>query len=344
MSTLFPRGFGSDNHSSTHPEILKSFLDSQQDHAPSYGTDPISEQVQNLFKKHFGPSCEAFFVFNGTGANVLALKTLTHSYNSVFCSDVSHLHVDECGAPEILGSVKLWPLKSQKGKLQLEDLKNSLIRRGDQHFSQFKVVSLTQPTEYGTAYTLQELKEITQWAHKEGLRVHIDGARLANSVRFLKTSFKEMITDLKIDAVSLGGTKNGFAFGEAVLVFEPEMKESLKYYRKQMAQLPSKTRFIAAQFKRYFEDELWQKIADHSLHQAQLLRRLLQDIRGVEITQPTESNVVFAKIPQNVVKELRKNYFFYVWDEKNFECRLMTTWDTQEEEIYGFVQRLKELL
>lgn len=344
MSQLFPRGFGSDNHSATHPEILQAFIEAQKDHAPSYGTDDYSEQAQQLFKKHFGPQCEAYFVFNGTAANVLSLKVLTKSYQSVFCSDISHLHVDECGAPEVLGSFKLWPLASKNGKMNLEDLKKNLIRRGDQHFSQFRVVSLTQPTEYGTTYSLQELKEISQWAHSEGLKVHIDGARLCNAVRSLQTDFKQMITDLNIDAVSFGGTKNGFAFGEAVLIFNSELKEDMKYYRKQLTQLPSKTRFIAAQFKKYLENNLWQKIADHSLSQAQLLRKLLSEIPQIEITQPTQSNVVFAKIPPALVKELRKSYFFYVWDEKTFECRLMTSWDTQEEEIYGLIKKVKELL
>jgi len=337
------RGFGSDNHSALHPQILEALLKSQAGHEPSYGTDSFSEEAIGLFKENFGSQTQVHFVFNGTAANVLSLKALTKSYHSVLCSDVSHMHMDECGSPEVVGHLKLWSLPSPQGQLRLEDLKKSLIRRGDQHFSQMKVVSLTQPTELGTVYGLGEIRQITHWAHKEGLKIHVDGARLCNAVVSLKTTFKELITESGIDAVSFGGTKNGLMFGEAVLTFDSALNEDLKFYRKQMGQLPSKTRMIAAQFSAFLKNDLWKEISSHSLLMAQQLRKSCEGISGVKITQPTQSNAVFAIIPKKWVKPLREKYFFYVWDELTTECRWMTSWDTQSEDIEGFSQSLKEL-
>ncbi|MEK6774051.1 MAG: low specificity L-threonine aldolase [Bdellovibrionota bacterium] len=336
-------GFGSDNHSATHPLILESIIKAQIGHAPSYGTDEYSTEAVQIFREKFGPKTEVFFVFNGTSANVLSLKCLTKSYHSILCSDVSHLNVDECASPEVIGNCKLWALSTSDGKLKLDQLKNSLIRRGDQHFSQMKVVSITQPTEYGTVYSVDEIRQIVDWAHSEGLKVHVDGARLCNAAVRLNVSLKELITDSKIDAVSFGGTKNGFLFGEAVLVFDPDLREDLKYYRKQMGQLPSKTRMIAAQFTAYLKNNLWKEIASHSLQMARLLSENTATIPGVKITQKTESNVVFAIIPKNWVKQLRDEHFFYVWDEKTNECRWMTSWDTQPDDVMNFVKKLKEL-
>ncbi len=337
------RGFGSDNHSGTHPQILEALTRVQQDHEPSYGTDAYSETALQIFKEHFGPKAEVFFVFNGTAANVLCLKSLTKSYHSVLCSDVSHINVDECASPENLAHCKLWPLPTSDGKLKLEQLQSAIIRRGDQHFSQMKVISLTQPTEYGTVYQLQELKAIITWAHKEGMKVHIDGARLCNAAVHLNISLQELITDLGVDALSFGGTKNGLAFGEAVVVFDPSLKEDIKYYRKQLGQLPSKSRMLAAQFSAYLTNDLWKKIASHSLNMAQLLLQEASKIPQVKITQATESNVVFAIIPKSWVKALREEHFFYVWDEKTTECRWMTTWDTRPEDIMNFTRKMKEL-
>jgi len=337
------RGFGSDNHSAAHPLILEALIRSQEGHVPSYGTDPYSTEAIALFKEKFGDKTEVFFVFNGTAANVLALKSLTKSYHSVLCSNVSHLNVDECASPEVIGHFKLWPLPAHEGKLTLEQLQSALIRRGDQHFSQMKVVSLTQPTEYGTVYSISEMKKIIEWSHQQNLKVHVDGARLCNAAVHLNLTLKELISDLKVDAVSFGGTKNGLLFGEAVLVFDAGLKEDLKYYRKQMGQLPSKTRMIASQFTAYLKNDLWKEIASHSLAMAQLLRENAMNIPGVTITQPTESNAVFAIIPRIWMKHLRDEFFFYVWDEKNNECRWMTSWDTSPADILNFTAKLKEL-
>lgn len=310
------RGFGSDNHSGIAPEMLQALIEANQFHAPSYGTDDWSLKAEEIFKTHFGTQSQVFFVFNGTAANVLALRSLVKPYQSVLVSDLSHLNVDECGAPEFFTGAKLLSLQSHQGKISLADLKASLIRRGDQHYSQVRALSLTQPTELGTCYSLKELKEIIDWAHLEKILVHLDGARLANAAVSLGVSLKELTTDLKVDVVSFGGTKNGLLFGEAVVFLNPTLAEDFKYIRKQSAQLPSKTRFLAAQFAAYLQNEVWKKLATHSCEMAERLHQALKVIPQLEITAPRQSNAVFVKIPKSWVQSLRKEYFFYVWDEK----------------------------
>lgn len=336
------RGFGSDNHAGVHPEILKALHEANVGHAPSYGTDTVSDQAIKLFRKHFGDNSEVFFVFNGTAANTLALRAMTESFQAIFCSDIAHANVDECGAPEFFTGCKLIPLPSKDGKISASQIRERLIRRGDQHFSQPKAVTITQPTEVGTVYTVQEIKDICDLARREGLYVHVDGARLANAVVSLKTTFEEMIVETGVDAVSFGGTKNGLMFGEAVIFLKPELARNFKYLRKQGLNLPSKTRYIAAQFAAYWQDDLWRGIAGHSLRMAAELAGAIEPVKAVEITYPVQSNAVFARIPQNWVKKLREHYFFYIWDEKTFEARLMCSFDTRKEDIEGFQKRLRE--
>lgn len=337
------RHFGSDNHAPVHPKILKAIESANLEHAPSYGTDSWSDQCEKIFQRHFGSEAKIYFVFNGTAANCLALRTFANGAGSILCSDISHIHVDECAAPEYLAHVKLLPLPHKGGKITLAQLQESLVRKGDQHFAQIRGVSITQPTEVGTVYSLNEIKEICDWAHQNQLLVHMDGARIANAVAYLQTSFKAMTTDLGVDIVSFGGTKNGFLFGEAVVVLNPGLNENMKYYRKQLGQLPSKSRFLAAQFSEYLGTDLWKNIAEQALQNAQILLETVSKIPGVRVTQKTQSNAVFACIPQKWVKPLREKYFFYVWDEKTFECRWMTSWDSEKMEILDFANSLKEL-
>ena len=343
MSETFSRGFGSDNHAPVHPKILQALVEANHGHTPSYGTDPISERVQKLFKNEFGPQTESFLVFNGTAANVTALRAMTQAWQSVLCTDVSHINVDECGAPESLGHIKLVPLPSVDGKFDREKLKTSVVRKGDQHYAQTSVISITQPTELGTLYTLSEIREITAWARSHNLLVHMDGARFTNACYQLNCSFKELTSDVGIDVLSFGGTKNGLMMGEAVVFLNPSLAKNFKYIRKQCAQLPSKTRFIAAQFEAFLSDETWKEIAKNSIEKARELYQACKNIPQVEIRSAPESNAVFAKIPPSWVKELRQHHFFYVWDENTFECRWMTSWDTQSSEIQDFSDRLFKL-
>ena len=334
------RGFGSDNHAAIHPEILKSIADANMGHAPSYGTDHWTDEAIQEFRKQFGKDVDVHFVFNGTAANVLSLRAAMTRFQTALCSDTAHLHHDECGAPEFFAG-KLVPVESKNGKISLASLEKYMIRKGDQHYSQPRVVSITQPTELGTCYSIQEIQELCQWAHKNNLIVHVDGARIANAVAFLKTDFKSMLTDTGVDILSFGGTKNGLMFGEAVVIFNNELKKDFKFIKKQSAQLPSKTRFVSCQFIAYFKNNLYLTMAQNSLDRAQELYEGLKQMKEFEINFKPESNAVFPKIPQPLVKKLKEHSFFYVWDETTFICRLMTSWDTTSDDVKNFITHCK---
>jgi threonine aldolase len=285
---------------------------------------------------------ESALVFNGTAANTLAIKTSLQSYNAVICSDISHIYWDECGAPEFIAGTKLLPVKTHDGKIMPEFLDELWVRRGDQHFSQAQMISITQPTEVGTVYTISELEKIISWAKSKNLIVHMDGARLANAAIFLNKTFKEMTSDLGVDLVSLGGSKNGFMLGEAIIFINTGLYRNFKYIRKQCLQLPSKSRFIAAQFLAYFENDLWKDIAKHSCNKATQLAIEIAKIPELKIIYPVESNAVFVQIPQKMVKQIREKYFFYIWNELDFTCRLMMCWDTEDKDITGLVEQINQ--
>lgn len=336
-------GFGSDNHSGVHPKILASLTRVNGGHMPAYGTDPVSDESSKMMKEIFGENAEAHYVFNGTAANVLALSALVKPYHAILTSQHSHLINDECGAPEKNLGCKVISVPSPDAKIRPADLKPFLVRRGDQHYSQVRAISITQPTELGTVYTLKELREIAEFARTENLLLHIDGARLVNAAATLNCTLKEMTTDIGADVISLGGTKNGLLFGEAVVFLKPGLDSDFKFTRKQMMQLPSKTRFIAAQFLEFLGTDLWLKNAKHANAMARLLAEGLKKSPYAQITQETEANAVFAILPKHLIGRLRKTAFFYVWDEITFECRLMTSWDTQVKDIESFLSRLDEL-
>ncbi|MCB0407314.1 MAG: low specificity L-threonine aldolase [Bdellovibrionales bacterium] len=340
----FKKGFGSDNHSGIHPHILKALFEVNKSHAPSYGTDSITELVRKKFCSLFGNNAQPFYVFNGTAANVLSIKTLIESWQSVLCSDISHLNIDECGAPEAIAGVKLIPVKSNsQGKLTPEELEKHMIRLGDQHFSQPGLLSITQPTELGTVYTLEELSELHEFAQKYQLKIHIDGARLANAAFYLKVTFKEILQVFPADAVSFGGTKNGLLGGEAVLLWNPDHIKKFKYVRKQNLQLPSKMRFLSIQFYTYLQDDLYLKIAEHSHMMAKLLEEKIKGLPHIHICYPVESNAVFIQFPKKWTTSLKENKFFYIWDSQHWIARLMTSFDTTESDINEFQSSLLQL-
>ena len=331
------RGFGSDNHSGIHPQILEALASVNSGHTPSYGTDPLAHATRATFKELLGPSAEAFFVFNGTAANVLCLESLVRPHQSVLCANTSHLWLDECGAPERHIGCKLVPVQSHLGKLRVADLEPYLIRGGDQHFSQPGAISITQPTELGTCYTLDELEHLISFARQHGLKIHIDGARLGNAAAHLNTSLSALSGLLDIDALSFGGTKNGLFGAEAVVLFDSDTAAGFRYRRKQAMQLPSKTRFVAAQFEAYLRNDLWKDIASHANRHALSLRSKIEKNPAITLPYPTESNAVFAVIPKGWVKPLKRAHFFYVWESEPCLIRLMTTFDTSEAEIESFV-------
>jgi threonine aldolase len=338
------RGFASDNNSGIHPEILNAISQANQGHAVGYGGDELTEKARQRFKQEFGEQTEVFFVFNGTGANVLGLSTLTQSFNSIICADTAHIQVDECGAPEKLTGCKLLPVETVKGKIFPESIKKYLHGFDFEHHSQPKVISISQVTELGTIYSLEEIKAITSLAHEYGLFVHMDGARLANAAVALNMPFRTFTVDAGVDALSFGGTKNGMMMGEAVLFFNPELTKNTKYIRKQSMQLYSKMRFVSAQFLAYFENDLWKRNAAHSNNMARLLETEVKKITAIQLTQEVEANGVFAIVPSEIIPKLQEQYFFYMWDEHRSEVRWMTAFDTQEEDIRNFVALIKSLV
>lgn len=334
---------GSDNHSGVHPRILSAIQKVNSGHAASYEMDPLSAETQKLFQEIFGKNSKSFFVFNGTAANVLSLQSALKSYEAALVSDVSHLHVDECGAPEKFVGAKLIALPSKNGKIFPESAVQMLSRQGDQHASQVKLVSLTQPTELGTCYTLEELRVWKDYCREKSLMLHIDGARLANAAHFLNTSLAELTTDIGADVVSLGGTKNGLLGVEAVVLLNPKLHEGFKYWRKQALQLPSKSRFLAAQFQTYLGEGLYKEISRHVHEQALYLQEHLREFSEIEVVYPVESNALFVRIPKDYMKPLREFMFFYIWDEPGRIARWMISWDWQREWTDRLVQKIQEV-
>ena len=337
------RGFASDNNSGIHPEIMFAIQHANNGHAIAYGDDEYTSRAVTQIKKHFG-DCEVFFVLTGTGANTLAITAVTESFNSVICAETAHIYVDECGAPEKFSNCKLLPVSTTNGKVTPQLVSKHIHDIGFEHHSQPGLISISQSTELGTVYTIPELKGLADYAHRNKMYLHIDGARLANAAVSLEAEFRNITLDVGADILSFGGTKNGMLFAESVIFFNKKLAENFKYLRKQGMQLASKMRFISAQFEAYLIDDLWKRSATHSNLMAKLLFEEVSKIEQVKVTQKVESNGVFAIIPKEIIPALQKEYFFYVWDETKSEVRWMTSFDTTEEDIISFVNLLRSLL
>jgi threonine aldolase len=339
---LIRRSFASDNNAGVHPEIIEAISNANDGHVIAYGGDPITARAMELFQKHFGSDVAVFFVFGGTGANVLGLKAITHPHHAIFCADTAHVNVDECGAPEKFTGCKLITIPTPDGKLRPEQIKPLLHGIGVEHHVQPRVITISQATEMGTVYTRDELKTLADFAHDNGLLLHVDGARLANAAVALNNTFKEITTDVGVDVLSFGGTKNGMMYGEAVVFFDKTRAADFKYIRKQGMHLPSKMRFISAQFEALLAGDLWRRGAAHANRMAQLLGSELAKVPKIKLTQPVESNGVFATIPKEFIPTLQEKYFFYVWDDAISEVRLMASFDTSEDDIRDFVEFVRE--
>ncbi len=337
------KSFASDNYSGVHPAILEAIIEANQDHASSYGNDFYTEKAEAVFRSIFGENIDVLFVFNGTGANVISLQCAVQSFDLVLCAETAHIHSDECGAPVKATGCMLRPITTPDGKLTPELIEPYLKGVGNMHNVQPRVVSISQTTELGTIYQIDELKRLCDFAHAHGLVVHLDGARISNAVAALGVDIKACTVDCGVDIMSFGGTKNGLLIGEAILIFNPTLSVNAQFIRKQTTQLFSKMRFISAQFIALFEHNLWLTMARHSNRMAQLLASEIKQLPFVELTQPVEANALFVKLPASLVVPLQKDFPFYLWDETNVEARWMCSYDTTEEEIYFFVSRLKAL-
>ncbi len=325
--------FASDNSAPIHSQVLAAIQKCNDGFALAYGNDRITETTLQLFKNTFGEKSNTYFVFNGTGANVIALQALTQSHHAIICTDTSHINVDECGAPEKFTGCKLITVPHTNGKLSISKIENALFRLNDQHAAQPKVVSISQSTEYGTVYSLRELSEISQFCRKNNLFLHIDGARFSNASASLNVSLKELATQSGADIISFGGTKNGLMLGEAIVVINEKLNDPIKYIRKQSMQLSSKMRYISAQFSALLNNDLWLQNAKHANQMAQLLAESLKKSPQIRITQPVDANAIFAVMPNELIHKLSQEFKFYIWNEKISEIRLMTSFATTRSDI-----------
>jgi threonine aldolase len=338
------RGFASDNYSGVHPEILSALANANGGHQVSYGEDVYTARLQEVLEQQFGSGIETFLVFNGTGANVLSLQSLLPRWGAVICASTAHINMDENGAPERVGGIKLLQVPTEDGKLTPALIDREAWGWGDEHRAQPLVVSITQTTELGTCYTPEEVRAIADHAHAKGMKLHMDGARLANAAAHLGVPLRAFTRDAGVDILSFGGTKNGLLFGEVVVALNPETADGLKFLRKMNMQLASKMRFISAQFIALLEDGLWLRSAAHANAMAARLRSAIEGIDGVEPTQATQSNGVFAILPAGVADRLRSSFAFYDWDAARREVRWMCSFDTTEEDIDAFVAAIKREL
>ena len=338
------RGFASDNYAPVHPEILAAIDEANHGHQVSYGDDPWTARAVDLFRHHLGATAEPYVVFNGTGANVVALQTLMRPWDAVICSATAHINVDEGGAPERLLGSKLVDIPTPDGKLTPDLVRAAVTRTGDQHAVQPRVVSVTQSTELGTTYDVDELRALAGTAHELGLFLHVDGARLCNAAASLGVSLRETTTDVGVDVLSFGGTKNGALGAEAVVFLTPGLTAAVPWVRKSSMQLASKHRYLAAQFVALLEGDLWHRNAAHANAMAARLAAAVDGTPGLRITQRVEANAVFAEVPAGVIAALQAEYPFYVWDEARHEVRWMCSWDTTEDDVDSFAALVRSAL
>ena len=314
------RSFASDNNAGVPARVLAAITQANRDHAQAYGDDEWTARAEECVRARFGEQARGFLVFNGTAANVLALRATCRSWEGVICAASAHINVDEGGAPERIAGVKLLATPEPDGKLAPDSIDSSMVEIGDQHRVQPRLLSITQSTELGTCYTLEELRELCAHAHERGLLVHMDGARLGNAAASLGASLRELTTEVGVDVLCLGATKLGALGAEAVVFLRPELAEDFRYLRKQSLSLASKGRFLAAQFLALYEDELWLELATHANAMARRLAAGVGDVDGVQVTQQVQANAVFATLPQPAVAALKARWPFYVWDELRARC------------------------
>ncbi len=336
------KGFASDNYSGAHPEVLHAMVEANDAHAVAYGADPWSDRARELLREHFGEQAQSFLVWNGTGANVCILRAMCRPWQAVVCSASAHINVDEGGAPEFLAGTKLLDLATPDGKLTPELVERAVIRVGDEHAVQARVISITQSTELGTLYAVEEIRALADFAHAHDMYLHVDGARLANAAAALGLPLRAFTTDAGVDAVSFGGTKNGMVSGEAVVLLAPELADGFQWIRKQSMQLASKGRFLAAQFVALLEGDLWLESARHANAMGARLAAAVDRLPGVRVTQAAQANVVFAILDPAVTAALQEEWPFYVWDGATGEVRWMCSWDTTPEEVDDFAAAITD--
>ena len=346
------RRFASDNNAAVHPAVLDAIARSNVGHVTAYGDDPWTAAAEDAFRQLFGRDVSTFMVWNGTGANVMALATLLSPAGAVVCSDAAHINVDETGAPERILGAKLIDVPSTGGKITPDQVLSLAHFLGVPHHVQPSVLSITQSTEWGTLYTADEIGALCDAAHSLGMTVHLDGARIANATVSLSEAsgrdpidtLRSFTVDAGVDVVSFGGTKNGMMHGEAVVYLQPHLARSAQYVRKQVTQLPSKVRYISAQFSALLADGLWLANARHANGMARLLHESVRDIPGVQAGPPPAVNSIFPVLPAHRIDALRAWSFFYDWDTHAHQVRWMAAWDTTPADVEAFASGVGRLL
>lgn len=336
------RGFASDNAAGVHPAVLEAVAAANTGHAFGYGHDRLTETVESLLRAEFGSSSRPFLVWGGTAANVLSLRACCRPWEAVICAASAHLNVDEAGAPEAIAGVKLLTAPTDDGKLSIEQIEGLITRMGDEHAVQPRVVSISQSTELGSVYEREEVAAIAELAHDRGLLLHMDGARLCNAAAALGIDLAQTSTELGVDVLSFGGTKNGLLGAEAVVFMRDGLAHGFEYLRKQSMQLASKMRFLAAQFEALLHDELWRSLAGNSNAMAGSLGAALAAIPEVTVTRPVQANAVFVLLPFAAIARLHEQFDFYEWDERSGEVRFMCAWDTTDDDVARLVSAVRE--
>jgi threonine aldolase len=351
------RGFASDNYAGTHPNVLAALAAVNEGHEIAYGEDTVSAHLTSIVKDQFGADAEIFPVFNGTGANVISLQACARRWEAVICADSAHVHVDEGGAPENMAGLKLWTIATPDGKLTPDLIATQVWDIGVPHRAQPAVVTITNTTEMGTVYRIEEIRAIADYVHANGMLLHLDGARLSNAAAALETiygrpvTFREFTTDAGVDILSFGGTKIGAMGAEAVIVLSDTGRAvTLPFLRKTSMQLASKMRFVAAQLVALLENDAALALgnARHANAMAARLDAAVRDLAeqypGVTVPNPTEANAVFPCLPAAVTEEILKSYRFYTWNQETGQIRWMCAWDTQEADVDGIITALKAAL
>jgi len=336
--------FASDNASGVHPVVMDALLDANVGHALAYGADDWTTRALARFRALLGVEVEVAFTWGGTGANVVGLQCLLAPWQAVICPDSAHIAVDECGAPERFTGCKLIEVPAHDGRLLPEQIEQHLHLLGDEHHVQPRVVSITESTEFGTLYRPEEIAAIARTAHEHGLLVHVDGARIANAVAALDVDLRALVVETGVDVLTFGGTKNGMMYGEAVVFLRPELGEHARFVRKQAGQLPSKMRFVSAQFDALLTDDLWLHNARHANAMAARLAERMTSVPGVDVVRRPDVNAVFARVPAAAILPLQDRSFFWVWDEADSVVRWMCSFDTTADDVDRFVEGTAEIV
>ncbi|MFA7533644.1 MAG: aminotransferase class I/II-fold pyridoxal phosphate-dependent enzyme [Tissierellaceae bacterium] len=336
--------FMSDNNSGVHPKVMEAVVEADKGHDFAYGSDNTTKLAVERISKLFDKDVDVYFVTTGTAANVIGMSGLLRPYEAVVCADTAHINVDECGALERFTSSKILTIPNRNGKIGIDGIRKFFHSLGDEHQSQPKIISISQTTETGTLYTVDEIRRLADFVHDNDMYLHIDGARIANAIVALNSSFKEMIGDTGVDLLSFGGTKNGMMIGEAIVSLNGELGQSLKFYRKQGMQLLSKMRFISAQFIAYLDGELWRENAANANEMGRYFARRLSEFEEITLKDGLETNMLFANMDKDLIKALLEKFDFYVLDEDTGLVRLVTSYDTDKKDVDEFVNYIKTYL